>query len=133
MAYQNNYALNMYQSLDVEGSMTDANPHRVIQLLMQGGLDRIGEAKNALMRRNIAGKAQAITYAVRILQGLRASLNHHDESSQEIAKNLDALYEYMIRRLAEANAHNDIKVLDEVKSLLMQIKSAWDAIGQHAR
>ena len=42
------------------------------------------------------------------------------------------LYEYMSRRLLEANLHTDITMLDEVTALITEIKSAWDVIPPDA-
>jgi flagellar protein FliS len=39
----------------------------------------------------------------------------------------------MQERLLQANLHNQVEPLDEVARLLREIKTAWDAIGEHAR
>jgi flagellar protein FliS len=61
-----------------------------------------------------------------IIQGLRSSLDK--DKGGDIAENLDSLYEYMGRRLLEANVNNDIAILDEVYGLLAEIKQGWDGI-----
>ncbi len=126
MSYLAQRALSKYQDTGIEGSLIDASPHRIIQLMMQGALDRIDQASAALSRNDIPLKAQTITYALRIIEGLRASLDH--EKGAEISHNFDTLYEYMTRRLAIANAYSDPAVLDEVSALLREIKQGWDAI-----
>jgi len=50
------------------------------------------------------------------------------DAGGEIANNLDDLYEYMGRRLLDANISNDTAILDEVCSLMIEIKGAWDAL-----
>jgi len=67
-----------------------------------------------------------ITWGMNIIQGLRTSLDA--QKGGEVAANLDALYEYMGRRLLEANVSNDVAILDEVSSLLMEVKAGWDNI-----
>ncbi|MGE3774228.1 MAG: flagellar export chaperone FliS [Gammaproteobacteria bacterium] len=47
----------------------------------------------------------------------------------EVAENLDGLYDYMLRRLVEANLANDLAMLDEVVKLLNEIRDGWNGIG----
>jgi flagellar protein FliS len=55
------------------------------------------------------------------------------KAGKEIAENLDNLYEYCERRLLKANIDNDPGILDEVSSLLHEVKSAWDSIPPSER
>ncbi|GAB4260400.1 MAG: flagellar export chaperone FliS [Methylomicrobium sp.] len=119
------YAVNSYKS-GMVAEVEEASPHRLIQMLYEGGLQRIAFAKGALMRNQIAEKGENISRAIAIIGGLRSSL---DLSQGEIAQNLDNLYEYMERRLLEANLKNDVAILDEISGLLKEIKLAWDAVG----
>ena len=118
-------AVNSYKSgaiVEVE----EASPHRLIQMLFEGCLQRMAIAKGAIEHQDIAVKGENISRAIGILGGLRDSL---DLSQGELAANLDRLYEYMERRLLEANLKNDALIIDEVCNLLRDVKSAWDAIS----
>lgn len=121
-------ALKQYSQIGSHTAITDASPHRLIQMLMEGALDKIVIAKGHMLRGSVAEKASHINWAISIIDGLRASLN--PEAGGEIANNLDSLYEYMNRRLIQANAYNDATILDEVADLLREIKSGWDGIGE---
>lgn len=118
--------LQQYRQVNTQSRVDSASPHRLIQMLMQGALDKMTVAKEAMERKEIAVKGEQISWAISIIGGLRGSL---DLKVGEIATNLDSLYEYMERRLLEANVKNDPAILDEVMGLLKEIKEAWDAIG----
>jgi flagellar protein FliS len=123
-AYQ---AAQSYSSLKVHSGVEDASPHRLIQMLFEGALERIAQAKGAMQQNQIARKGELIGKAINIVGGLQGSLN--DKEGGALATNLDELYDYIIRRLAQANFANDISILDECGRLLGEIKSAWDAIA----
>ncbi|MGH8420302.1 MAG: flagellar export chaperone FliS [Pseudomonas sp.] len=120
-------ALRQYQSVNSHAQTSEASPHRLVQMLMQGGLDRIAQAKGALARDDIATKGLCIGKAVAIVGGLREGLD--PEKSPTPLSDLDGLYDYMMRRLTEANIKNDVGILDEVSGLLANVKEGWDAIG----
>ncbi|MCJ0973340.1 flagellar export chaperone FliS [Pseudomonas sp. PS1] len=123
-------AMRQYQQVGVKAQVTEADPHRLIQMLMQGGLDRIAQAKGAMERDELAEKGVLIGKALNIIGGLRGVLDK--EAGGELADNLDRLYEYMSTRLFEASRHNDVSRLDEVAGLLAEIKSGWDGIASQA-
>jgi len=123
-------AMKQYQQVGVKAQVTEADPHRLIQMLMQGGLDRIAQAKGAMERNEFAEKGVLVGKAINIIGGLRDGL---DKSiGGELAENLDRLYEYMTMRLFEASRHNDVAKLNEVGRLLGEIKVAWDQIAPKA-
>ncbi len=116
-----------YQSLDIRSRIESATPHRLIQLMMERVLAKIGLAKSQLADGDIPGKGLNIGDAIEIVNGLQASLNY--KADEKIAGNFDALYDYMMRRLLEANLNNDAAILDEVAGLMRELKEAWDAIA----
>ena len=115
-----------YTRLALRTDVETASPHRLILLLMDGAIDKLRAARAAMTRGNIAAKGSNITWAMSIIDGLRASLNL--ERGGQIAANLDALYEYMIRTLVAANLHSDETKLSEVERLLGEIRSGWNGI-----
>jgi flagellar protein FliS len=125
-----NQGLAQYQRVSTRAAAEGASPHQLIQMLMNGVLQRLAEAKGAIQRRAVAEKGEALGKAISILGGLRDSLNK--EVGGEIATNLDDLYAYMSRRLLEANLHSDEQIIDEVANLMKTIKSGWDGIAEQA-
>ncbi len=120
-------AIRQYTQLDTHSSVEDASPHRLIQLMMERALTKIGVARAHMERSEIARKGENIGDAIAIINGLQASLNH--KADEKMAANFDALYAYMMRRLLEGNMKDDLAALDEVSGLLREIKEAWDAIA----
>ncbi|EXJ13417.1 flagellar export chaperone FliS [Imhoffiella purpurea] len=118
--------LQQYRQSGAMAEAETADPHRLIQMLFEGALERIAVAKGAMEQGNIQLKGNKLTQAIAIIGGLRSSLDHG--KGADLAANLDSLYEYMTRRLLHANMRNDAEALDEVIGLLREIKSAWDTI-----
>ncbi|MGP0172410.1 flagellar export chaperone FliS [Pseudomonas sp. NCHU5208] len=121
-------ALRQYQTVNTQAQAIEASPHRLIQMLMEGGLARIAQARGAMEREQTALKGELIGKSIAIIAGLRESLDH--QQGGEVAGNLDNLYEYMINRLTEANVSNEPAILEEVSGLLRNVKAGWDAIAQ---
>ena len=122
-------ALRQYQKVNSHAQVSEANPHRLVQMLMEGGLDRMAQAKGALARGDIAQKGLMIGKAAEIIGGLRQGLEVDKSPNPEGIKELDRLYAYMMDRLTEANFRSDASIIDEVSSLLSTLKSGWDAIA----
>ena len=120
--------LNQYRQVGTQSGVASASPHRLIQMLMEGALEKINLAKGYMQRGETALKGSHISWAISIIDGLRMSLDK--EAGGEIAQNLDDLYDYMGRRLAEANLDNNEDILNEVSGLIVEIKSAWDAVPE---
>jgi flagellar protein FliS len=119
-------AMKQYQQVSVHSGIMDASPHRLVQMLMEGALEKIALAKGNMANREIANKGENISKAIAIIGGLQSSLNK--EAGGEIAENLGNLYDYMSHRLVIANLRNDESILDEIAGLMVEIKMGWDGI-----
>ena len=119
-------AIKQYQQVSINSSVMGASPHHLVQMLMEGALERIALAKASMARTEIAMKGQNISRAISIVGGLQGSLNR--EAGGDIAENLSNLYDYMTGRLLIANIQNDEGILDEVSGLMMELKMGWDAM-----
>ena len=119
---------NAYARVGVETSVNSASAHKLIELLFNGFMDAIVQARGAMRASQIEAKGKAIGRAVRIVEeGLKAGLNL--EGGGRLAADLNALYAYVGLRLLQANLKNDESALDECARLLGPLRDAWVAIG----
>lgn len=116
-----------YRSVELETKVSSASPHQLIQMLFEGVVERLNQAKAASQQGDIAGRGLFLGKALSIVSGLRESLNM--ELDSELPKNLDRIYEYIQFRLVKANVHDDNSAYDEVIQLIKTIKSGWDSIS----
>lgn len=125
-------AINAYAQVGVQTAAMSASPHRLITMLFDGARAAIASARFHMEGGDIPAKGNAISKAIDIIvNGLNAALDH--EAGGDIAADLAALYDYMARRLMQANLRNDEAVLTEVDGLLANIASAWAQIDESSR
>jgi len=121
--------VNAYAKVGLETSVIAASPHKLIVMLYDGALSAIRNAGKHMSAGQIAEKGAAISKALDIINnGLRASLDK--KAGGEIAGNLDSLYAYMTERLLTANLQNKAEMLEEVQTLLTDLRDAWTQIGE---
>jgi flagellar secretion chaperone FliS len=120
-----------YSSASAHGGVAAADPHRLIVMLMDGALERIGAARGCIARGDTVEKARLLNRAVSIIGELRNCLDVN--GGGQLAANLGELYDYMCRRLLKATSENRIEMLDEVSTLLQEIRGAWVSIPKEAR
>jgi flagellar protein FliS len=124
-------ALNTYTTVGVETSVQSADPLKLVVMLYEGALAALVNAKLHMKRREIAGKGNALSKAIAIIEnGLKASLDI--SAGGHLAAQLASLYDYMCGRLVVANLENRPEIIDEVGGLLNDLKGAWEQIGQAA-
>jgi len=121
-------AAHAYARVDLETGIAGADPLRLVLMLYDGALKSLAHARGHMQRGEVAAKGMAFSRAIQIInEGLIASL---DEShGGDLAVQLKELYGYMNRRVVHANLRNDPAIVDEVSSLLRELRHAWAAIG----
>ncbi|HUL68049.1 MAG TPA: flagellar export chaperone FliS [Burkholderiaceae bacterium] len=125
------FSAKAYRRIDVDTSVTEADPHALVLMLFDGALEAIKNAEGHITAGRIAEKGQALAKAARIVEeGLKASLDI--AAGGALAQQLARLYDYATLRLLQANLRNDRKALAEVTTLLSDLRSAWAGIGANA-
>lgn len=120
-----------YRSTLAHGGVASADPHALVQMLLDAVFDRMVAARGCIERGELAGKAKLLHSCVILIAELRGNLDL--DKGGALARNLRDLYEYMTRRLLIANVRSDAGCLTEVLSLLGEIRNAWVAIGPQVR
>lgn len=117
-----------YARVGVESGVMSASPHQLIVMLFDGAQSSLRTARLHFIEDRVEARGAAISRALDIINnGLRAALDI--ERGGEIATQLDGLYDYIARRLLDANLQRDMAALDECERLIEEIASAWREIG----
>lgn len=124
------YGAGAYQQVRSHGGVESASPHGLITLLMDGALERLVKARAHMVRGEVAAKGETISKCIEIIGGLRDGLDPKVEPA--MVERLDSLYEYMSRRLLQANMQDDATIIDEVSKLLQQVRDSWVQIAPAA-
>ena len=122
LAMKNKFA-QQYASNYVETSVIEATPYKLVKLLYEAALKNLAVSKVFVERKDMEKKSEHVNKVIAILHGLKAGLDL--EKGGDVAGNLWALYDYMIRRTFEASLKNDLEVFAEVAGLIKDLNEAW--------
>lgn len=111
---------NPYQSYQ-QNSVNTASPGELTLMLYNGCLKFILLGKKAIVAGEIEEKNTNIIKAQNIVHELMVTLN----MDVAVSKDLMSLYDYMNRRLIDANLKNDIAALEEVEGLVTEFRNTW--------
>ncbi len=112
--YANNY---------VETAVSEATPHKLVEMLYDGAIKNMNLAKVFIEQKNYEKKAEHINKALAILNALRVGVDL--KKGGDVAQNLYDLYDYCYRTLFKVSAHNDMTLLDEVLGHITIVSEAW--------
>jgi flagellar secretion chaperone FliS len=115
----------------LESRILSAEPMELICLAYQAAISEVREARRHLQEKDIRARSKSITKVHDILSELTTVLDH--KRGGQIATNLARLYDYMMRRVIEANFKQIDEPLAEVLGLLTTLKEGWDGIKQQAK
>ncbi|MCM3618780.1 flagellar export chaperone FliS [Sutcliffiella horikoshii] len=119
---------NPYQAYQ-QNSVNTATPGELTLMLYNGSLKFMKLAKKAMEDKNIEMKNINLLKAQKIIQELMVTL----DTSQDVGKSMMTMYDYMNRRLIDANLKNDTAVVEEVEGLMMEFRDAWKQVIQANR
>jgi flagellar protein FliS len=105
-------------------------PLELVVMLYDGALRFMSAARDAIERRDIPARRDAISRALAIVSELQSTLNL--EQGGALASSLDDLYGYANMRLLDAAAQNDVAPINEVHKLFTTLRGAWSEIAAPA-
>ena len=103
-----------------------SDPKKLVIMCYEGTIENLKIGKENIIKKNDVAKDAALLKAQDIIWELINSLNF--EKGGDIAKNLDSLYNYMLRRILYSAQTNDLNAIDEVVKMLEELMSAWKEI-----
>lgn len=127
MAMRNKF-VQQYANNYVETAVSEASPHKLVEMLYEGALKNLNLSKVFIEQKNYEKKAEFVNKALAILNSLRAGVDV--EKGGEVAENLYGLYDYCYRRTLEASAKNDAEIVIEVIDHIKTLSEAWKAMPE---
>lgn len=118
----------MYQDAYLETEVLSASPVQLVGMLYRGALHSLRDAQLALSRGDIAERSRKLGQAEAILGELSVSLDRAQGGT--LSQDLSELYDYMLRRLAQANFEQTGGPIEEVSGLLSTLLEAWTEIAE---
>ncbi|HWB98340.1 MAG TPA: flagellar export chaperone FliS [Bryobacteraceae bacterium] len=119
----------MWNEAYLESRVLSADPVELVSLLYEGAIGAVEQARRHLAEGDIRERAAAISKAVGILIELSRAVN---PQAGELSQRLLQLYDYLQRRLLEANFQQIDEPLGEVLRLLRTVAEGWTAVCAQA-
>lgn len=122
-----NAYMNQYQSNQVQ----TASREQILLMLYDGAIRFVRQSREAIEAGDNAAKLLYADKAIAIITEFRNTLDH--SVGGEIAANLDALYEFMIREIVRAKVSSTVAPLDPVLRILRELRETWEQAIELAR
>src|SRR6185369_16490572 len=100
-----------------------ASPEMLTLMLWDGGIRFAEQGKDAILKKEIEGSYKALVRAQRIITELTTNLKH--DVNPDLCGKLAALYNFIYRRLVDANITKDIKLVDDALEIMRHQRETW--------
>lgn len=112
-----NKGFNQYK----ENSINTSTPEELTLMLFNGLVKFLMQAQSAIDAKNIEKSNNSIIRAQAIVKEFQATL----DMNYEVSEYLDSIYDYMYRRLVEANLKKDSSLVVEILGYAKDLRDAW--------
>ena len=116
-------AMGAYTQIKAQSGVESASATQLITMLLDGALERVARARGHMSRGELAEQGEVIGKVIDIVASLDSYLDH--DKGGEVSKTLESLYDYIVRQLFQANMKRDVAILDEVATLLSEVRAGW--------
>lgn len=123
-------AIGQYKQIGLETALTNASPHRLIQMLYEGALQNLVEAKGCIQHNQPELLTNYIKKVSNILVGLEEGLDL--DKGGEIALNLKRIYQFLQTELIVVQSEQSITKLNKLIDIVTELKSGWDLISPNS-
>lgn len=111
---------NPYEKM-LEDKIMTATREELTLMLYEGGIKFLNKAIMAVEKKDVTTAHAQILKTQDIVREFQITLDHQ----YPIAQELDALYDYMHRRLVEANMRKDLEILNEILGMFREFRDTW--------
>ena len=119
-------ALSQYGKIKDDTQTMYASPHQLMLMLFDGAIEAMSFTIGAIEQNNLAIRSKQSTRSITIINGMRECLDM--KVGGELAANLYALYQYMAKELFRANFNNDADTIQNIQTMLKDIRGSWEKI-----
>lgn len=105
-----------------------ATPEQLQLMLYDGAIRFAEQARTALLSKTFEQSYELLTKTQRIILELQCSLKH--DIAPELCGKLASLYNFVYRKLVEANTIHEVSALDEALNILRYQRETWAMLLQ---
>ncbi|ACA44866.1 flagellar export chaperone FliS [Clostridium botulinum] len=116
------YTANAYNTYK-NNSVNFASKDQLLLMLMDGAVKFSKIGKQSILDKDIVKAHENLVKTQDIFYELMATLDVNQAGSW--GKQLMSIYEFIVRRLGEANIKKDTEIMDEVIPLIEDIRDIW--------
>jgi flagellar secretion chaperone FliS len=112
-------AATAYRRVDLES----APSYQIVDRLYERFAHDMERARTAIVAKDVHTKARELDHALCIVVQLKVALDH--TAAPEMCANLEALYDFVMARIAEANLSLQLKPLDQAAKIMAELAVAF--------
>ena len=119
-------ALAQYGQIKNDTQTTYASPHQLMLMLFDGAIEAMSFTIGAIENNNFELRSKQNSRSITIINGMRECLDM--ETGGDLANNLFSLYQYMTKELFKASFKNDADTVQNIQTMLKDIRGSWEKI-----